>query len=141
MSQKLEWLRSKHLLRVTLKGDQSREEILSLDAQVYAALESEPACEAVIFDITQAANVAPHVHQSRMKKGVPPNHKLKYVCIVGEHRLLRLMLLLGYSPSRTSIQLFSTLAHALTFLRIQPDEIEANLPFQPPVTPRTGIGA
>lgn len=141
MATQFEWLRSRRLLRVTLAGDLTKDEVLSLDTRVYDALDAEPTCEAVIFDITEASGIAAHVHQSRMKKGVPPNHKVKYICIVGEHRLLRLMLLLGYSPSRASIQLFSTLTHALTFLRIQPDDVGPGLPINPTITPRTGIGA
>jgi hypothetical protein len=141
MALQFEWLRSRRLLRVTLNGDLSKDDVMSLDTRVYEALDAEPACEAVIFDITEASGVASHIYQSRIKRGYPADHRLKYICIVGEHRLLRLMLLLAYNQSRASLQLFSTQAHALTFLRVQPGEIDSGVPLNPPITPRTGIGA
>jgi hypothetical protein len=141
MPQQFDWLRSKRLLRITLKGDLSKDEVLSLDTRVYEALEAEPNCEAVMFDITQATGVASHVYQSRIKRGYPPEHRLKYICIVGEHRLLRLMLLLGYSHTHASLQLFSSQAQAITFLRIPPGELDLMPPADRLTTPHSGIGA
>ncbi|MBK8022110.1 MAG: hypothetical protein IPK19_11955 [Chloroflexi bacterium] len=112
----LNWLESNTILKISLRGDLSVEDVTRLDGLVYGAVESTPNCRAVIFDVASAGRVSPHLINLRMKRGYPRDHKLEYICIAGEHRLLRLILILTYTSGSASIQFFRDVKVALRFL-------------------------
>lgn len=116
MAQILEWIVPERILRVCLKDDLTTAEITSIDGEVYEALAAAPNAEALIFDITAAGKLPVHLYNLRMKRNYPPDHPLKSVCIVGEHRLLRLMLVLTYNATRASIQFFPNTQRLYAFL-------------------------
>lgn len=112
----LNWTDENAILRITLRGDLSIEDVTRLDSHVYEALAAEPRCKAVIFDVQNAGRVSPHLMQLRMKRGYPRNHRLEYICIAGEHRLLRLILILTYTSAAASIQFFRDAGAAVSFV-------------------------
>ncbi|MCK6580498.1 MAG: hypothetical protein L6Q98_20600 [Anaerolineae bacterium] len=112
----LNWTDENAILRITLRGDLSIEDVTRLDSHVYEALAAEPRCKAVIFDVQNAGRVSPHLMQLRMKRGYPRNHRLEYICIAGEHRLLRLILILTYTSAAASIQFFRDADAAVSFV-------------------------
>ncbi|MBL8133188.1 MAG: hypothetical protein JNL42_15110 [Anaerolineae bacterium] len=112
----MNWTDEDTILRVVLRGDLSVEDVTRLDSQVYEALAAKPKCKAVIFDVQNAGRVSPHLMQLRMKRGYPRNHSLEYICIAGEHRLLRLILILTYTSGAASIQFFRDVDVAVKFV-------------------------
>lgn len=117
MPQTIQWIIPQTVLSVKIEGDLTKQEIMSLDTLVYDALVSAPACETMIFDIRTVWSVPSHLYQMRLKRTIPPDHPLSSICIIGEYRLLRLMLLLTYSATRAGIQLFPNTASPETCVK------------------------
>lgn len=109
---------SRALLNINLTGNLTARDFADLDAQAMGLLDKLLSKKvAVMIDARDAESVPRNFRQLHESQTWARRYELKWLLVVTDSKLIRLMMLLTYNHSRPSLRFFRNLDEANHFLR------------------------
>ncbi len=112
------WQAPHRVLCVKLEGAMSLDDFIQINQAVNDHLGDETTNRSValLVDITRPANTRERFEQLKASQTYILRRDLKFILVVGNNKLMRLMMLLIFNLSKPSLRFFDNMAPALTFL-------------------------
>jgi len=116
MSYEISWSIPQTTLCVKLLDAVTFQDFIAIDRDVTLYLGKNDRLTALIVDTSEAKSIPQHFEKLKASQTYIRDSTLRFICVVGQSKFMRLMMMLVFNLSGPSLQLFDNLDKAQAFL-------------------------
>ncbi len=131
MAYKVSWQVPQQVLLVELEGQLSLDDFNGINQAVVSYLNDLPenAAVALLINTSRVSSVPQAFQQLKASQTYVQRRDLQYILVVGNSKMIRLMMLLTFNLCRPALRFFDDLDHAHSFLRLMKPKLDKLLSF------------